>query len=105
MNRKVNIFTGIASGLGVVCLSVIVAYSYQNKSGHTGAYPYSALAVFCPLMILGMYNLDSNRGAGAPKRYGWASVVVGFLGIVILVYLDMSNTLLNYGVWADRLGP
>ena len=68
---------------GLTVIAAILVYANVNGSGHTAFNPYSALMVFGPVTIV-------------------VGVVVGVIGSGLLVYLDRSNTLLQYEIWIQR---
>ena len=98
-------FLILCNSVGFLTLCAILAYAAQNHSGHTGLNPYLALAVFVPLGITGLSFLLMIP---CPWRHHWLSVsaiLIGLFGVMFLVYLDQSNTLLRYEVWIDRGMP
>jgi len=95
---------GAAVG-GLLALAVIVAYAIHNDSGHTGVDPYWGLVVFLPVTIVGVVHILGARMLGLPRWLGVPAVVVGCAGIAFLVYLDQSNTLLQYEVWISHSMP
>lgn len=98
------ISVGAAIG-GLLALVVIVAYAIHNDSGHTGVDPYCGLVVFLPVTIVGVVHIFGARRLGLPRWLGVPAAVVGCAGIALLVYLDQSNTLLQYEVWISNGMP
>lgn len=90
---------------GLVTVGFLLTYTIQNDSGHTGLDPYHALAVFVPVSIIGLIHLAVVRPFGSAGWLAASAFVVGLFGVAFLVYLDRSNTLLQYEVWIDRGMP
>ncbi len=107
MNRKsiATTFMIVASLAGIAALVVIVAYTIQNDSGHSSFNPYLALVIFVPILAFGLAYFLSFRGTPGAKWCGILAVIVGIAGIALLVYLDRTNTLLQYEVWIHRGMP
>ncbi|MHC4607370.1 MAG: hypothetical protein ACYTAF_10655 [Planctomycetota bacterium] len=95
----------IGVGLCVVLISAILFYCRQNDSGHTGLDPYHALAFFVPLAAAGAAHFVYSLRKGEGKLAGLIALVTGLAGVALLVYLDVSNTLLPYEVWIRRGMP
>jgi TctA family transporter len=98
-----NLATALGTSAGLVTIFTIVWYTIQNDSGHTGFNPYNCLVVFLPLIVLGVTGLLSRKAPIFSWKSGLAPLVVGLVGVSLLIYLDVSNTLLPYDVWARRL--
>ncbi len=107
MNKK-NIATGVvilAALIGLATLAAILIYTVQNETHHTGLDPYLALVVFAPVAVIGIAHLALVRSAGAARWCALLTFVIGIAGVGLLVYLDQSNTLLQYEVWCERGMP
>lgn len=92
----------LAAAVGGATLAGLIGYAAWNRSGHTGLDPYCALAIFIPVLLIGvMAGLGGDR-AGARPGAGLVAIIVGLAGIVLLVWLDHSNTLLPYEKWLAR---
>ncbi len=105
---KVRVMKSIlmaAAILGLAAITGIVAYTVQNDSGHTGFSPYLGLAVFVPVALAGLFQIFFLRTPRAARRWGVIALLAGVIGIALLVYLDKSNTLLEYGDWCSRGMP
>ncbi len=106
MSKKAMTVISVAAGVvGLAAVGGIVWYAAQNDSGHTGANPWLALVVFVPAALVGVLHLVARRHRRLPAWPGMAAMVIGCGGVGLLVYLDWSNTLLEYGVWLDRGMP
>ncbi len=95
----------LCSFAGLTLILAIVVYTAQNGSGHTGMNPYLGLWLFVPIALAGMVRLLVSWRAPGAKWPALASLLTGMLGIGLLAYLDITNTLLEYGVWLDRGMP
>ena len=98
-------FLILCNSAGFFTLCAILAYVAYNHSGHTGFNPCHALSVFVPMGFMGLICLLI---ASHSQFHHWLSVsaiLVGFLGVLFLISLDQSNTLLRYEVWIDRGMP
>lgn len=95
----------VSSVAGLAAIAGIVSYTLRNDSGHTGFSPYLALGVFIPASLAGLIQLLFFRAPGSAKRWAVLALLTGIAGICLLVYLDLSNTLLEYGVWCRRGMP
>ena len=87
---------------GIVLLLSIAVYAFNNDSGHSSANPYLALALFVPLVIDGLLCLVFSLGTQEPRWVSMCAIATGIAGVVFLVWLDKSNTLLQYEVWLVR---
>lgn len=94
-----------AALVGACTLAGIVTYTIQNDSGHTGVNPYSAMVVFVPVTVTGLVHVLALRRRQTWKWPGTMALAVGLAGVALLIYLDTSNTLLQYEVWLHRGMP
>jgi hypothetical protein len=94
-----------AAVVGLAAIGAILAYTIENDSGRTGAHPWHALFVFLPVLLVGIVQIIVSRRAESGFRGGLLAVIVALAGIALLVYLDLSNTLLHYREWAGRYTP
>jgi hypothetical protein len=92
-----------AAGLLTICALLI--YTAQNHSGHTGLNPYHAITAFISLGITGLIYLLTIRCLGYQRWLSVSAILIGLLGVTVLVWLDRSNTLLQYEVWIERGMP
>ncbi len=105
MHRNHFVLLGmIGSIAGLAIILAFILYAWSNTSGHTGMHPYQVLGWFIPLAVLGGFLLKSFPKGNRGWKWGMTAFVVGVLGVALLVYFDVSNTLLSYGMWADRHG-
>jgi hypothetical protein len=105
VNRGCLKIAGIIGTIaGVYLILAFVIYAWTNGSGHTGMQPYVALGWFVPLAVLGGYLLKAHEVGSREWKWGMASLLVGVLGIALLIFFDVSGTLLNIRMWADRHG-
>ena len=106
MKEKILAFVpALAIVVGLMALAILGMYTLDNQPGHTGANPYVALYVFIPVLIAGVLcGVMRFRIRGSTTRSVYA-ILIGSAGIIFLIYLDKSNTLLQYGVWLIRGMP
>jgi hypothetical protein len=90
---------------GLVAIATILLYSLQNRSGHCGISPWLSLIVFVPLLLAGIVGLLRSGGYRSLRTSARLGIAVSLLGVLLLVYLDISNTLLQYEVWIERGMP
>jgi peptidoglycan/LPS O-acetylase OafA/YrhL len=90
---------------GIALLALTVCCASLNASGHTSVDPYITLALFSPLAAMGAWGLLVGRKTGLPRKLCLTAIVLGLCGIALLVYLDRSNTLLQYEKWIERGMP
>ncbi|HOP26879.1 MAG TPA: hypothetical protein PK907_11795 [Candidatus Sabulitectum sp.] len=103
--RLQSVIMMFSSVAGVAAIAAIVSYVLRNDSGHTGFSPYLALGIFIPASLAGLVQLLFFRAPGSARRWAVVALFTGIAGICLLVYLDLSNTLLEYGVWCRRGMP
>ena len=87
---------------GIILFISISVYAFDNDSGHSAASPYLALAFFIPLVVDGFLNWVFSRGTDEPLWVSLCAIITGIVGILFLVWLDKSNTLVQYEVWLVR---
>ena len=107
-NTKKNlakVITAFATFTGIAVIGLLVLYLIQNDSGHTGFDPYLALFAFVPITIVGLAHLAFLRFGGLAGWFATLAIIVGISGMGLLVYLDRSNTLLQYEAWIERGMP
>ena len=98
--KNVARLSGIASAAAII---LILLYLQINTSGHTGINPNLANLFFIPAVLAGCFNIISRRSDRL-----WGGVIAAFTGvagITLLIYLDRSNTLLQYETWFRRGMP
>ncbi len=107
MSIQTLLFRGTISAaiVGLAAIVAIVVYTIENGSGHTGAHPWDALYVFVPILLVGMCQIVLSRRVGSGSRCGVLAVIIGLVGIVLLIYLDVDGVLLHYDEWAERYAP
>ena len=107
MSRKNLAFWALVLSVfaGFLMTGALVIYTVENDSGHTGIDPYRLLVVFVPVAIIGLIHLAAVRSPGHHRWLAVSAFTIGLLGVVFLVYLDRSNTLLQYEVWIERGMP
>ena len=88
----------ISSILGFIAITVLWLYVFENGTGHTGINPNLLYFIFIPLMLLGLLKRKKDRLA-------MLAIGVAILGVTSLVYLDQTNTLLEYEIWIERGMP
>lgn len=107
-NTKKNlakVITAFATFTGIAVIGLLVLYLIQNDSGHTGFDPYLALFAFVPITIVGLAHLLVPRLRLLAGWFATLAIIVGISGMGLLVYLDRSNTLLQYEAWIERGMP
>ena len=107
MGRHLRIFWFLilCNSAGFFTLCAILAYAAYNHSGHTGFNPYHALTVFVPIGFMGLISLLISSHSQFHQWLSVLAILIGFFGVLLLIYLDQSNTLLRYEVWIDRGMP
>ena len=95
----------LGSFAGLALILAITVYAVQNKSGHTGVNPHLGLALFIPIALAGVICLLASWRSPGVKWPAIVALLTGMSGIGLLVWLDITNTLLEYGVWIDRGMP
>lgn len=101
----VNFASVLSSILGLILLFAIVFYAAYNDSGHTAVEPYLALALFVPVFLVGAFQFRSSHSRKRPVWPCVFAMVIGMAGICLLIYLDTSNTLVQYDRWIQRGMP
>jgi len=104
-NKTLSRSLYVSISIGLLVIIAMGYYSVQNKSGHTSFDPYLANLVFIPVAFSGLFSVLNLMKQGKPVKLAVISFLVGLFGILFLVYLDKTNTLLNYEVWLDRGMP
>ena len=84
---------------------LIAAFSYLviNKSGHTSFDPYILLIIFIPSILISSYYIFSSDKFISVIAI--LSIATGLTGIILLMYLDFTNSLLQYDIWIKRGMP
>ena len=91
--------------LEALLVAVIGLYALSNTSGHTGVNLYASYVIFMPAVILGIVIVAV---AGFRKQLLLPGIFLfagGMLGILLVLYLDQSNTLMQYDTWIKRGMP
>jgi uncharacterized membrane protein YhaH (DUF805 family) len=91
----------VGAAVGLLAIALIACYAVSNRSGHTAWEPFTALALFVPLMILGACGMTRRRVRSLVRAGTWA-FLVGLAGTVLIVALDQSNSLVQYERWLRR---
>ena len=100
--KKLRLITGV---LSLAVIAALLVYLSGQRSGHTGVNPYLALVVFVPTVLVGAidwFHKRTDRRAAAMSLF---ALCAGIAGILLLVYLDRSNSLLCYETWIRRGMP
>ncbi len=100
-----TIVPAVAIVIGLIVIGTTGIYAFTNDSGHTGVSPYLALAVFIPVVITGAVCTFVRMKVRGSLVCSLLAVLIGCGGIVLLIYLDRSNILLQYDVWLLRGMP
>jgi hypothetical protein len=95
----------IALMAGIVTIAVIAINVLQDACVHTAVDPYAALAVFIPVLLVGIVEVILLKRRGLPIWPGILTTAVGCIGILLLLFLDRTNTLVQYEVWLQRGMP
>ena len=93
----------IFSALAATLLLAIGVYAVLNKSGHTGMEPFHSYWIFAPLLIAGIASII--LAPNEKRKDGISAAIIGLSGILFVLYLDRTNTLLEYGRWIERGMP
>lgn len=92
----------LSSMTAFTMLIAIIIYTLTNDSGHTSANPYWALLIFIPTTAFGIIGGTVSKLNQSSLWPSAICCIVGLIGCGFLIYLDKSNTLLQYEVWIDR---
>jgi uncharacterized membrane protein len=103
-NHVLAIVTWLAILAAIVLIALIILYAWRNDSGHTGAEPYHSLFVFIPVALLGFFGLISKR-LRVSINTSLCALLIGIAGSGLIVYLDKTNQLVEYGRWVERGMP
>lgn len=95
---------GLSVGSGLLLLAAIV-YVIQNKSGHTGWEPLTALGLFLPAFLLGAFFLPRRGRFGLSPTICSAAMILGLTGTITILALDRTNALVEYHRWIGRGMP
>jgi len=105
MSKLAGVVCVVCIVVGLAAIAGIVGYAMCNESGHTGANPYLALAVFVPAAVVGVARVTAGRLWRLRAWPGLLAIAIGCAGVALLIYLDRTNTLLQYEVWLARGMP
>ena len=94
----------LSLAIGCCALVATGGYAMSNTSGHSSLNPYLGLFIFGPITAVGLTGLVL-ADVRSTRHYSTAVVIVGAAGIVLLVYFDISNSLLQYEEWTRRGMP
>ena len=101
----ISIVALTASFLGISAIALIVIYAVDNQTGHTAMDPYLALVVFMPVLATGSTGIAILKKRQLPLWPCTLAIATGCIGIMLLLYLDKTNTLLQYDIWLKRGMP
>ena len=93
------------SAAGLLLMVAMLRMALQNTSGHTGWEPLTSLACFGPLLLCGAGALFLARQDKRLARPAVTAVVLGLVGVVMIAWLDRTNTLVQYERWMERGMP
>ena len=105
MPRLLSSLLWLFGGLGLNALSAVLGYAVANESRHTGWEPYSLLFGFVPLILGGVSAVLARRRQPVLSTPGLVAIAIGILGLLVLIYLDQSNRLVQYNRWLQRGMP
>ena len=88
----------LASALSLIIINALWVYVLNNNSGHTGINLNLLYLFFIPLILFSVIKVKQYRIAAI-------SIFLGILGTCSLIYLDKTNTLLQYNIWIERGMP
>lgn len=91
--------------IGSAAIVALAAWGFGNTSGHTSIDPALTLIVFLPVLITGLVYRYAGSDGRRGKLWGTLAVFAGLAGILLLLYLDWSCTLLQYETWIERGMP
>lgn len=97
-----KILLRIVNATGVALLGLFILYTITNTTGQTAFNPYWGLLFFIPQALLGIWIIFFSADKHHTYRYSAIALLVGLAGIALLVYLDTSNTLVEYNTWLQR---
>jgi hypothetical protein len=95
---------GLAA-LGVLAIALILGYTAQNRSGHTGWEPFTSFILFVPLALVGAVLFALRRKFVGVARPCAPALAAGLVGVVLIIYLDRTNRLVQYDRWVQRREP
>ncbi len=95
----------LGSLLSLSVMLVIALYAINNDSGHTGLDPYLTLFLFIPTGAFGLYYYRISRDLSLHHWPGLVAIFVALAGCAVLIYLDQTNTLVQYERWIRRGMP
>lgn len=88
--------------LSATGILMLVYYDLGNKTAHTGSDPWWLLGLLAPVLITNFIF----QFFGSPfKRILAISNLICLMGILYLIFLDYSGTLLQYERWIRRGMP
>lgn len=91
--------------IGSTAIAALAAHAVTNSSGHTSLDPWMALLVFLPVALTGLLNRLTCSEQGCRALWGYLAIAAGLAGVLLLAYLDLSGTLLQYEAWIERGMP
>gem|GEM_PF-4576354 len=94
--RAATFMTMAVSLTAALVIASLVAFTFRNDSGQCAFSPYIALTVFIPVLVTGLVQIIFQRRDHSAVFWGASALFMGLAGIVLLVYLDRSETLVHY---------
>ena len=92
--------------LFALCLLLgVIGLALQNESGHTGWEPRLLLLIFTPLLLAGLLTFRRDEAASALVWPVRTASLIGLLGVLLIGYLDRTNSLVQYERWLERGMP
>jgi len=105
LRRFLAICLWTLSFLGLAAIALILSYTVDNRSGHTGWEPLIALFLYLPLAFVGMLCFAlRNRFTGIATA-SVCAIAVGLIGATLIITLDRTNQLVQYERWLQRGMP
>jgi hypothetical protein len=91
--------------LGLAAIALIVGYTIDNQSGHTGWEPLFALFLYLPLALVGIFCFALRHRFVGITTVSVCAIVVGLTGATLIITLDRTNQLVQYERWLQRGMP
>ena len=101
MAKYLRVSAWCTAALSLFVLWQIFDYIRVSDSNHTSFEPWLLLLFFVPTALTGVLAIKL-RGAIVA---GILAITMGLLGVASLIYIDRTNTMLQYERWLDRGMP
>ena len=98
-------FLWFVSLSALLLLLGLIGLALQNESGHTSWEPRLLLLIFAPLLLAGLLTFRRDEAASALVWPARTAALIGLSGILLIGYLDRTNSLVQYERWLERGMP